>query len=188
MYLVYLAGPPAAGKSTLVAALTKGLRREACESYRLVPYEKLYRDDGELAGAEIGRRRDGFPGTDTLNMSVMPDARKWIQSVSYPVVIAEGDRLASMRFLDSAAEAGYEVNLVVMSARMSVLDARCAARGSTQDRSWRVGRATKALRLGAFAEEAGYKVHQLNAEEPVTRLVQEMEKLPAVKVLKEGGL
>lgn len=183
MYLLYLTGPPAAGKSTLVSALTQDLRRVPSEGTDRVPFDKLYRDR-EIVGAELGRRRDGFPGTDTLQMNVMPRARQWIQSHFYPVVIAEGSRLASMRFLDSAAEAGYEVHLAVMNARMSVLDERCSKRGSTQSRSYRLGRATMSLRLGVFAEEAGYHVHNLDAERPVAELKAELMKLPALKVLK----
>lgn len=184
MYLLYIAGAPAAGKSTLVASLTRGLKRVPAEDLDRVPFEKLYRD-GDIIGAELGKRREGFPGTDTMQMNVMPRARQWLHSHFYPLVIAEGSRLASMKFLDSAAEAGYEVNLVIMNARMSVLDERCTARGSDQDRTWRLGRATMAMRLGVFAEEAGYKVRNLDAERPVKDLTSELLELPALHVLRE---
>lgn len=167
-----------------MASLTRGLVRVAHVDPDRVPFEKLYRDTGELIGAEIGRRREGFPGTDALQMNVMPRARSWVQSHFYPLLLGEGDRLSSMRFMDSAAEAGYEVNLCVMSVRASVLDARCRARGSEQSLSWRRGRATAAARLADAADTAGYKVHRLDGERPVTELRKELLALPALEMLR----
>lgn len=187
MYLVYLAGAPATGKSTLMAALTQGLVRKSHEDPDRVPYERLYRDSGELVGAEIGRRREGFPGTDALQMNVMPRARNWVKGHFYDLLLGEGDRLSSMRFLDAAAEGGYEVNLVYMHARPRVLDARCKARGTDQSEVWRSGRATMCMRLADNADRAGYKVHRLNAELTTGELVQELLKLPALKILKGSG-
>lgn len=154
--LVYLAGPPAAGKSAAMAALTAG-----CDRFprpRPLPHDVLYdrRTDAYL-GAELGVRRDRFSGTDALSMSVAPAARAWLAEPTCPeLLLGEGDRLAIMSFLSAAAAAGYQVYLVGLTAPAGLLDTRCAARGSAQNPTWRAGRATKARRLfEAFTVRVG---------------------------------
>jgi len=163
MKLVYLAGPPAAGKSALMAALTERCRRKSVPSE--LPHSRLYRKhDDWLLGAEIGRSRPMFPGTDTLAFNIMPQAKHWISRVIYTLVLGEGDRLAKMPFLQAAADAGYEVHLFHLYASPEVLDARCEARGSKQNDTWRKGRATAADNLAAKALDAGFKVYMMNTE------------------------
>jgi hypothetical protein len=184
--LVYLAGAPATGKSTLMAELTAGARRVTCESVKLLPYDELWAGD-ELVGAEIGKRRANFPGTDTLAMNALPVAVGWLEKQLLDVVCAEGDRLTHIRFLDAAARAGMRVNLFVLSSRMSVLDERCEARGSAQSRSWRISRATLCTRVSAMAEESGYRVFHLDAEAGTGELAEIVrEKVPAMRALQAG--
>jgi hypothetical protein len=182
--LVYLAGAPATGKSTLMAELTRGARRESRETIRLLPYDELWVGN-DLIGAELGRRRADFPGTDTLAMNVLPVASDWLGKKILDVVCAEGDRLTHIRFLDAAARNGYRVNLFLLTARMSVLDARCEARGSKQARSWRLGRVTLGERVAAAAEESGYRVYRLDAEKPTAELADFVRgKVPVLEQLK----
>ncbi len=168
--------------------LTSGAVREQCLDYKLVPYDKLI-VDGEVAGVEIGRRRPGgFPGTDTLAMNSLPRVTDWLGKKLCDVVCGEGDRLTHIRFFDAASAAGFRVNLFVLSGRMSVLDARCAARGSEQNRSWRVSRATLCTRVAAQAEEAGYRVFHLDAEAETGELAEFVrEKVPAMQRLRGAG-
>jgi P-loop Nucleotide Kinase3 len=166
--LVYLAGAPASGKSSLMAELTKGCVRESVYPSK-VPHDKLYVNK-ELVGAEMGRIRDKFPGTDTLAYNIVAPAKVWLREVFYDFILGEGDRLAKIAFLDEAQAAGYQVHLAVLSAPMTVLNERCERRGSTQNLSWRIGRATAATRLGAFAEAADMHVHYLDSTKPTLEL------------------
>lgn len=143
--LVYLIGPPAAGKSTLMAALTAGCQRHArtdplAHDVLVDPHE------GVALGAELGRRRARFAGTDALAMNVARRAEAFVAAAPYPLILAEGDRLAYAGFLSLAA-AHYGVHLVHLDVPEEVTTTRCVARGSHQDGSWRRGRATKAARL-----------------------------------------
>jgi predicted nucleotide kinase in modified base biosynthesis len=164
--------------------LTRDALRVPRQDFRLVPYDDLI-VSGEVVGAELGRRRLRFPGTDAMAYSALPAVRNWLNSHFYELVLGEGDRLTHIQFLDAAAEAGYEVNLLVLQARASVLDERCAARGSNQDRRWRNGRVTMCTRVSAAAEQAGYNVWHLDAEKPVADLAREaLEHIPALHALR----
>ena len=155
--LVYLCGPPGAGKSTLMAALTAGIDRHP--TAEPVPHDCLA---GGLA-AELGVRREGgFPGTDGLSMSIQPKAIAWIAGKPYPLILGEGQRLANKGFLYAAMGAGYTVTLVHLDAAQAVLDGRCAARGSRQSPAWRRGAATRARKL-ADAMELDAEVIRLDA-------------------------
>jgi hypothetical protein len=182
--LVYLAGAPATGKSTLMAELTRGASRIARDTVRLVPFDELRIGD-EVAGLEIGRRRPAFPGTDTLAMNALQSACDWMSKQLVDVVCAEGDRLTHIRFLQSAADAGYRVNLFVLTAPAAVLDERCEARGSRQSRSWRAGRVTSCTRVAALAEEKGYRVFYLDATQETGVLADFIcEKVPVMRQLR----
>lgn len=171
-----------------MAELTRGAVRRARNEVRLVPYDELA-VNGEVIGVEAGKRKANFPGTDTLALNVMPSAVKWIESSLVEIVCGEGDRLNHIRFLDGAARAGYRVNLFVLSAPMSVLDERCAVRGSAQSRPWRVSRSTLCTRVAALAEEAGYQVEYLDATNSTTELANIVcEKVPAMQKLRDGAL
>lgn len=151
--LVYLIGPPAAGKSTLMQMLTGGCDR--APSLTPFPHDILIDPATALpVGAEMGRRRAGFPGTDTLAMNVSPIVCRWLAEGGGPgLLLGEGDRLAHLAVFTAATQGGRRVVLGHVSAPQRVLDARCAGRGSSQAESWRAGRATKVDRLTAAAAE-----------------------------------
>jgi P-loop Nucleotide Kinase3 len=157
--LVYLCGPPGAGKSALMAALTARCDRQPCGDR--VPCDILFRG-GRPVGCEVGRRRPGFPGTDALSMSIAPAAREWIAAGPYRLVLGEGARLASLSFLLAARDGGgYRVHLVHLDAPQAILEARRARRGSSQAEAWARGRATAAANLAQAAESAGMGVARL---------------------------
>lgn len=151
--LVYLIGEPGVGKSTLMEALTEGLV-DVEVSPAPVPHTMFYgpyRDQHEPWAIEIGRRRADFSGTDALSMSIAPKAREWIATVPHPLVLAEGDRLASPSFWLAAEEGGYRVDVVLLDADPEVAAARRAERGSDQGGSWLKGRLTKVRNLRPHA-------------------------------------
>jgi len=181
-----VAGPPCAGKSTLMAALTAGCERAPADLP--VPHSRLIDPaDGSVVGAELGRDRAGFPGTDALGMAVSPVACRWVQGGGPALLLAEGDRLAHMGFLRAAAAGGYAVTLAHLNAPAEVLDERCGWRGSTQNDAWRRGRATKAARLATAAAAAGLAVTSLDAADPVDELVTQLRTaVPALSALPEA--
>jgi hypothetical protein len=79
-------------------------------------------------------------------MGVMPLAQEFVRVSSCPVIIAEGDRLASLKFLDVAAET-RKVILVYCKATRSTIIERREMRGTSQSESWLRGRQTKVTNL-----------------------------------------
>ncbi|MDT0377250.1 P-loop-containing protein [Streptomyces sp. DSM 42041] len=164
--LLYLIGPPAAGKSALAAALRHG--HDLAARDQPVPHLLLIDPaTGQPAGIELGRIRDRFSGTDALPMNVHLRACDWIENGPvWPFVLAEGARLATRGFL-TAAHARYSVHLAHLHADPALLDQRCAERGSRQDDRWRRGAATRARNLAAWAETQPWiTLHHLDAAAP----------------------
>ena len=165
--LVYVSGPPAAGKSTLIRHLTR-----YCPRHELAPTPRgPARDLLHLprpaaltlysAGAvELGRRRDTFSGTDALPMNAVVAAEQYMLTTAkaHALILGEGDRLANRRFLVGAKTAGWHVTLIHLDAPAPVLDARCRDRGSTQSAGWRAGRETKAANLATAMLAEGIDV------------------------------
>jgi ribose 1,5-bisphosphokinase PhnN len=176
-HLVYLSGPPAVGKSTLMRELTAGCLRDQRDS----PFaHDLLLADGRAVGVELGRRRETFSGTDALGMSVNPRACAWITRRPVPLVLAEGDRLANTTFLSAASAAGYTVTLVNLTADPATLAARAQERGSRQNPSWVRGRVTKAARL-ADTPAAAWRLVRLDATAPPPALTAQLRaKVPAL--------
>lgn len=114
--MIYLTGQPGAGKSTLMAALTEGLSRVSYEPPEVtVAHDVLVHPVTQtVLGAEIGRRREHFSGTDTLPSSVIEKAIPWVKTVPFDLLVGEGARLGNKRFLLAALEAGYHVDLVLL--------------------------------------------------------------------------
>lgn len=187
--LIYIAGPPAAGKSRLMAELTRGC--DKAQRSDPFAYQVLTNPvTADLIGFELGRNRPDFPGTDTLGMAVAPVAKKWItrlgsSSAMTGVVLGEGDRLGFPGFLSAAIDAAMSVTLVYLVADTSILDQRCNARGSRQDESWRKGRATKADNLARWAGEHGCKVIPLDssAYEPELLAAAVCHDVPALRAV-----
>ena len=150
--MIYLVGQPGSGKSTLMAALTKGLVRCALDAETPVPHDLLLdRVSGAAVGAEIGKQRGAFSGTDALASSIIDKAVPWVHTKPYDLLLAEGARLANKRFIDSASEAGYAVILGLLDHDQA--DAwrkqRSKALGREQNPSWVKGRLTSSRKLGA---------------------------------------
>lgn len=145
--MLYLVGRPGAGKSTLMAALTAGLPFVE----RKQPVAHL--DYGGRV-VQLGRNREGFPGTDTLGMASIVTVQSWVSSNERPMVLlGEGDRLATPKFFDHCRAAGYETTVVgVVSPNDTVQQRRAARTDWHPNEAWLRGRDTKAAKLCAAAD------------------------------------
>ncbi len=147
--LIYLVGPPGAGKSSLMTRLTDRWSRTPAP-------EGLSRDwltDPQtscLEAVELGKRRPSFSGTDALGQSVIGEAITWmLQQSEADLVFAEGARLGNRRFLGTAAAGGYAVLLGYLEHPYTEAwrSARALALGREQNPVWVRGRATAARNL-----------------------------------------
>lgn len=167
---LYVVGPPAVGKSTLVSALLERYVSagpvDVGHPPLVVEHLRLVADSAQPDGVYLGIRRDEFPGTDALSMGVLPHAEEWAQHAALPpLIVGEGDRLAHERFLAPLAERGQLV-IVYLAASPKILAARRLERGSQQNETWATGRATRARNVAEAAERRGWDVVKVYASAP----------------------
>lgn len=157
--LVYLVGQPGAGKSQLMAKLTEGLVRLPFEPPEVLVAHDLLVDKvtGAEVGAEIGKRRELFAGTDALPSSVIDKAIPWLSVAPYGLLLAEGARLANKRFLYAALNAGYQVTLALLDHPDADTwrKRRAKAIGREQNPSWVKGRLSASRNLAEIFEKIG---------------------------------
>lgn len=144
---VYIAGAPAAGKSTLMRAVIA----ELGEPWHW-RYQKLrgstFPGGVQLLGLGYFDEAPRFPGTDRLSMAVLGDALDWLGAVGHRApVLAEGDRLSSGAWLQACQRLAPPLTVFWLDAPAEVLAKRHRQRGDSQSESWLKGRATKLRRL-----------------------------------------
>lgn len=135
--LLYLAGVPASGKSTLFKRLRADLFADA-EEFRHGLLRGIKSKDGRLYMLGVF---DGstFEGTDRLSMAVINDTLEWFNGLdSNSTVFVEGDRLFNKRFLVET-----QANVMIIDAHPTVLAARHANRGDNQTETFLRSRRTK---------------------------------------------
>lgn len=148
--LIYIVGPPAAGKTTLMGELTKGL---GGFNTKLGSMPVFLMDAGRVA--ELGQRRPGgFSGTDALSMSIQKTAIEFVTDPEFynVLLLGEGDRLANVSFFQAVEDSDRP--LVIVSLRVDETERvrRATQRGSNQNPTWVKGRVSKALKLGWWAD------------------------------------
>lgn len=161
MRLIYLVGAPGSGKSTLMGHLIPAEWLRVFRDDQGMPRTELFHAD-QLVGAELGRHRASFSGTDALAMNIHPHALRWIAAAPHPIVFGEGQRLGTKRFLEAARNAGRAVDLVWLDTPEDECRRRREARGSRQNPQWVKAATTRASGL-AFAalDMRGVTVHRL---------------------------
>lgn len=167
MKMVYLVGPPATGKSTVMALVRDQLGLVTGDWFRLWPdqhgeFRGQPLEDvisGEVRGLSLGIVREGgYSGTDAIGMASHSEALRWAEQADMPaLVLGEGRRLGTIRFITAMARRG-SVTLGYLWAPQDVLDQRCAARGSNQNMGFRLGSATQAQNTVNAARSLGAQV------------------------------
>lgn len=136
--VIYIAGVPASGKSTLFKELRdkffatpSEFKEGKCRGLQSENYRMLGVFDGSL-----------FEGTDKLSMTVIDDAIAYINRLRNApekyVVFVEGDRLFNQRFIVET-----RALLLLIDANEAVLKQRHLQRGDTQTDTFLRSRRTK---------------------------------------------
>jgi len=172
--LIYVVGPPGSGKSSLLAELIPADWLRVFRDDQGMPRSELYHAD-ELVGAELGRHRAAFSGTDALAMNIHPHACRWIAKAHHPLVVGEGQRLGTRGFLTAALDAGRLVDLVWLDPPEEICRLRREARGSRQNPQWVKASTTRAARLAQAATEMrGVQVHRVAGHGSSSELAKEL--------------
>jgi DNA polymerase III delta prime subunit len=166
--MLYLAGPPGVGKSTLARELTQAWDKTLMRTHS-VPHVRLNHPvSGRLVGLELGVPRPVFPGTDALAMDIGPRALTFLSAAWAPFALGEGSRLATRPFLGGLVASGVRLTFVSLSAPEDLLDERWRARGSKQNTAWRKGAFTRAARMAEWAGATdGVRLLKLEATQPL---------------------
>lgn len=143
--LLYIIGVPGVGKSTILA---EALRDTPIIGHFGKPIPHV----AYSSGGQLGVLRDKFSGTDGMSMSIQPKVLSFLAGCSWDAAVAEGDRLANGKFFEDVIEQGWRLEIIVVKAPWSVVEARRRERDGgfgAQDPRWLLSRETKIRRLTA---------------------------------------
>ncbi len=138
--VIFIAGVPASGKTTLFKRIRETLFVNHTD-FKHGKARGVQSDDGrfKMLGVFDGST---FEGTDRLSMTVIGDAINYIKSLEQQpmrsVVFVEGDRLFNFRFLQET-----RASLILLDAAPEVLAQRHKERGDNQTETFLQSRRTK---------------------------------------------
>jgi GTPase SAR1 family protein len=161
--VVFLVGPPASGKTTLVHALFSLYGT----SYITEKPKWTFSDEGPLcaAGHYLGHP---FDGADTVPYNGAKDAFEyWRDFSNHSVTILDGDRFSCTKWKQAFSEHVERTICIFIAATSHLLEERREIRqretGKVQNPTWVKGRATKARNF--FNSFDGDKRFVLNAHD-----------------------
>lgn len=177
MQMLYIIGVPGSGKTTVVRHLTRKLPTEQHSA----PYIVWTRYSSRLI--QLGYERKPFGGTDALGMRCQPDMinkiREWKSLNQYPLILAEGDRLANNSFFEAMIGLGVKLTVVHLATPEAVVITRRKERneriGKAQSDVWLKTRDTKVNSLAAKWVQPRWV---LDGSRPVQALSKELAKHP----------
>jgi energy-coupling factor transporter ATP-binding protein EcfA2 len=197
--MLYIIGAPGSGKTTLVRALTDGLRTvTTTKPIPQICYLRWWDDVPpglqplvRTQGIQFARPRETFGGTDSLPMNIQPTVEAEIRNaaaskrnINYHV-IAEGDRLGNEKFFNAVIDAGWQLDIVFLDCDFELGQQRRTDRArhvgsAVQDATWVKGRITKVTNL---VQKFEARVLWLDAAEPVEALREQLAPQPVVRAL-----
>lgn len=182
--MLYIAGVPGAGKTTLMGKLLDPAGEVHWHVENTAPFAHTVhgwnRMPTNIMIHEIGAKRDGFGGTDALGMSVQPKVVQFLAETRPDRVVAEGDRLGNGKFFRAVLELGYELGIVILELEDGVAAQRRKRRAEMlgtklQNETWLKGRTTKVQGLAnEFLEHVRLMQGTLTPE-MLARILRETE-------------
>jgi Predicted ATPase len=189
-HLLYIVGEPGSGKSTLVDAMTAGIGASAY-AFGAVRWIRFKTDPRVIM---LGVRRGEFSGTDALAMNVQPAMTRWMMTdAAGQHVIAEGDRLANLKFFHAMRDAGWYLHVACLEATPLTLAQRRSSRAflmgqPEQNISWVRGRQTK-LRNLLHALPSHIVSYHRHDDGTTTDVIRDLVSInPVAEILSRGGV
>lgn len=174
--LLYIIGVPGAGKTTVVRRIAP----PGSGTQHQVPY--VYYTEYTPGVIQLGWDRETFGGTDSLGMAAQKHVIAFLEEHRPRYVLAEGDRLANMKFFAAVQEMGYDLDVCCLEVSEDVLQARRAKRnaviGKAQNENWLKTRMTKVANL-----KSGLDVTVIDANRPAKEVAKELSQ--SYRVIRE---
>lgn len=169
MKLTYVIGYPASGKSTTVKEALPGPVEEVDVPVPHIRYEK---------GIQLGKNREGFPGTDGYPYSIANKVKKFLAETDIENIVAEGDRLNNTRFFRHCVSLGYTLDIIYLFVPPAVAHRRAFHRRSKQGAVWVISRQTKVQNIAVKMRKY---VTVVNGDRDIQDVVADVKQIGAFR-------